>query len=111
MCKSRLVVRRLAVCLLSMLVGLMLAWPAAAQTPPRALSPLLDRFGNSCQTLLPCAAMEHLGLFLGTSGQVNLTDSKEGRSYAFGGDLSLGFDFIRRVALEARFPVAGVREP
>lgn len=107
----RLPVRRLAVCLLSILIFLMLELPAAAQTPPRALSPLLDRFGNSCQTLLPCAAMEHLGLFLGTSGQVALTDSKAGRSYTFGGDLSLGFDFIRRVALEARFPVAGLRDP
>lgn len=80
-------------------------WGAAASRP---LSPFAAGFGNGCQTRTVCASIERLGLYAGASLQGALTDSDAGRETALGGTLSLGFDFVRRVAVEAQFATAAI---
>ena len=82
---------------------------ARATANPRPQSPLAARFGNGCQTLTPCAAIERLGLYAGVNLQASLSDAADGRETALGGTLSLGLDLIRRLALEAHFPAAAVQ--
>lgn len=71
-------------------------WGAAASRP---LSPFAAGFGNG-QTRTVCTAIERLGLCAGACLQGALIDTDAGRETAMGGTLSLGFDFVRRVAVE-----------
>lgn len=87
------------------------AEPGAGTAGARPLSPLGPRFGNACQSRTVCAAMERLGLYAGLSLEGSLTETAQGPERAGGGTLSVGFDFIRRVAVEAHFPVAGLAAP
>jgi hypothetical protein len=79
--------------------------PALARRP---LMPFSSGFGNACQTRTVCAAMERLGLYAGLSLQGAISEQDTGRETALGGTLSLGFDFVRRVALELHFPAAAL---
>ena len=85
------------------------AVPGAHAEGGRPLSPLAPRFGNGCQTQTPCAAIERLGLYASASLQGTLTDAPAGRETALGGTVSVGFDCIRRIAIEAHFAAAAVR--
>lgn len=75
----------------------------------RPLTPFTPGFGNACQTRTICAAMERLGLYAGLSLQGAISEHDTGRETALGGTLSLGFDFVRRVALELHFPTAAIQ--
>jgi hypothetical protein len=81
---------------------------SVAAAAPRPLSPFAPGFGNGCQTRTVCASIERLGLYAGASMQGALTDTDSGRETALGGTLSLGFDFVRRVAIEAQFSTAAI---
>ena len=78
---------------------------SAQRATLRPLTPFAGQVGNGCQTQSLCAAIERLGLYAGLRLDVATTDSETGRELAFGGTLALGLDLIRRVALEASFPV------
>ena len=75
-----------------------------ARPAARPLLPLALRFGNGCQTRTVCAAMERLGLYAGLSLGGTLREGVAGSERAGGGTLSLGFDFIRRLAVEEMAP-------
>ena len=79
---------------------------AAEGQPPRTLSSVAARFGSGCQTRTVCASIERLGLYALVSLQGALMDSAAGREAALGGDVSVGFGLIRRVAIKARFATA-----
>ncbi len=81
--------------------------PAASAQPAtrRPLTPFAAQFGNGCQTQVLCAAIERLGLYAGLRLDGTATDAGTERELALGGTVSLGLDLIRRVALEASFPV------
>lgn len=79
---------------------------ACAQLAPlRPLTPFAARSGNGCQTQVICAAIERLGLYTGLRLDGTAIATESGHELAFGGTFSLGLDLIRRVALEASFPV------
>ena len=93
---------------LLLLLALLTSAPpsASAQSAAlRPLSPFAAQFGNGCQTQVICAAIERLGLYVGLRLDGTATDAETGRELAFGGTFSLGLDLIRRVAIEASFPV------
>ncbi|HRI51093.1 MAG TPA: hypothetical protein PLW65_13005 [Pseudomonadota bacterium] len=64
------------------------------------------QFGNRCQTQVLCAGIERLGLYAGLRLDGTASDPGTERELAFGGTFALGLDLIRRVALEASFPVS-----
>jgi hypothetical protein len=78
---------------------------SAQRATLRPLTPFTGQVGNGCQTRVLCAAIERLGLYAGLRLEGTATDSERGRELAFGGTLAVGLDLIRRVALEASFPV------
>jgi hypothetical protein len=98
------------VCSSILIFALWLASARSARSAPfeRPLSPFTPRFGNGCQTLIICASIERLGLYAGATIQGALTDTADGRETALGGTLSLGFDFVRHVAIEAHFATAAI---
>jgi len=78
---------------------------SAQSTTLRPLTPFAAQFGNGCQTHVICAAIERLGLYAGLRLDGTAANTATGRELAFGSTFSLGLDLIRRVALEASFPV------
>jgi len=77
----------------------------AQPTPPRAPTPFGPRFGNGCQTQVICAAIERLGLYVGLRLDGTSTDTQKGPELGLGATVWVGLDLIRRIALDASFPV------